>query len=97
MAAPIAQGMAAPDGGLSAPVVEGMAAPDGGLSAAAGGLAAPTRGLATTDMDDQVAPACGLAEPDAMSTVIALARSWLPTPPPPAVEYNLPVVELSFR
>ena len=56
----------------------------------------PAGGLAATDMDDQVAPACGLHEPDAMSTAIALARSLLPTPPP-AVEYNLLVVELSFR
>lgn len=63
-----------------------------GLAARADGLAAPAEGLAAP-ADGQVSPAVE-APPDAMSSAVALARTLLPTAPLPAVEYNLPVLEV---
>ena len=64
--------------GMGAPAVEGMAAP------AAEGVDAAAEG-----------PAKGLDKPaEGMSTALALARSLLPTAPLPAVECNLPVLEV---
>lgn len=66
------------------------------LTASTGqGLPAPVaQGLATA-VDDVVAPEGpmdGESPPPAIA--IALARSLLPTAPPPVIEYNLPVIDV---
>ena len=78
VAATAASGLDGLAEGMAVPAVEGMAAP------AVEGMHAAVEGLAK-----------GLDEPaEGMSTALALARSLLPTVPLPAVECNLPVLEV---
>jgi hypothetical protein len=92
-------------GALATPAKDhAMATPGSGLPAVASGggkrlgecTAAPPEGLAAPTVEALAVPAEGLdAAAESMSTALALARSLLPTaPPPPTVEYNLPVVDV---
>ena len=58
--------------------------PDGLAVLPADGLAAP-EGLVALVVE---------AHTDAMSNALALARTLLPTAPPPALQYNLPAVDV---
>jgi hypothetical protein len=69
---------------LAAVTPDGLAAAPGALATAPGGLAAQARA------------AGGLPQPavEAPFDVVALARALLPTVPHPAIEYNLPVLQV---
>ena len=87
MAATAASGLDGLAEGMAAPAVEGMAAPTvEGMDATAEGMDATAEGP-TKGLDETV---------EGMSTALALARSMLPTAPLPAVECNLPVLEVQM-
>jgi hypothetical protein len=73
---------------------QGMAAL--AMSTTTSGLAAPASGLPAPgdSMDAAVAEGLDTLAEAPMSSALALARSLLPTVPHPAVEYNLPVLDV---
>ena len=77
-----------------------LAARGHGLAAAPGGLGAPPGAMATPPggLDAQAAATDGHVQPAVEAptdaSALALARTLLPTAPLPAIEYNLPVLEV---
>jgi len=93
----LALDQAAATGGLGE-AAGGLTATPRGLAAPAGGLAMATGCIATSGggLDAQARVVDGLPQPaeEATVDVVALARSLLPTVPHPAIEYNLPVLDV---
>jgi len=92
-------GLAAAPGGHLAALGELAAAPEGHpVEVGAGGLAAADGGLATATgaLAAQAGAADGLPQLDMENTnnAVALARALLPAAPLPAIEYNLPVLQV---